>query len=289
MKSIQSLDDVRSRRLGESVVRRMEWIENRLYWTGKLRRRDVCARFAISPQQASLDIAAYLTLRPDNLVYDSETKSYLKSEQFNPIFGKNAGFFLESETERFPPIGFERVASPWRPGEDAALTALIAASESKTPVEVLYLSLRRKAPIRRTICPHNIVDADGRLHVRAFDYKRRLFADFIVARIADAAPDQRVPWVDQAADVEWHEYIEISVVPDPELSKEQRQAAMKDLGLPPKGGGLRTRRALAFYLARTLRLGNVKIPDPGKRYLCANPGELDLWIRGEDRRGDVEA
>jgi len=193
--------------------------------------------------------------------------------------------WLEAEKEGLFTIGFERVTSPWKPADDAVLTALIAASERRKPISVLYLSLRRRTPVRRTICPHTIVDADGRLHVRAFDYARRRFADFLVTRINEVDGDESAAWIDKAADVEWHEFVDVAVAPKPEMSLEQAQAAMKDVGLPPEGGTIRTRRALAFYLVRTLRLSNLEVPDTGKRYVCKNLREVAEWV-GVDAQGD---
>jgi hypothetical protein len=289
MASIQSLDDIRNRRHGEAVVRRLEWIENRLYWTGLLRRRDVCAQFEISPQQASVDIAAYAQLRPGNLVFEGDTKSYVRGAAFRPLFPKNPGAWLAAEKGILSPISFERATSPWRPADDAVVTSLIAASERKTPLSVLYLSLRRRAPIRRTICPHTIVDADGRLHVRAFDYERRRFSDFLVTRMHEMRSDESVAWVDKAADSDWHEIVELRIAPNPEISKEQARAAMKDLGLPETGGNIKTRRALAFYLVRTLRPANLTVPDAGNRYVCTNRDDAVRWIQNDVQSEEGDA
>jgi hypothetical protein len=101
--------------------------------------------------------------------------------------------------------------------------------------------------------------------------------------------DDSVAWVDVAADIDWHEYVTLQVAPNPELSSEQAQAGMKDLGLPVDGGGIRTRRALVFYLIRMLRLANLDVPDPGRRYVCINRDEGSKWLRSDKQAGEGES
>jgi hypothetical protein len=101
--------------------------------------------------------------------------------------------------------------------------------------------------------------------------------------------DDSVAWVDVAADIDWHEYVTLQVAPNPELSSEQAQAGMKDLGLPVDGGGIRTRRALVFYLIRMLRLANLDVPDPGRRYVCINRDEASKWLRSDKQAGEGES
>ena len=45
-------------------AQRLEFIEFRLYWEGKLNRRDLIDFFGISTPQASLDLARYMEFAP---------------------------------------------------------------------------------------------------------------------------------------------------------------------------------------------------------------------------------
>src|SRR3712207_5319817 len=112
MMSIHSLDDIRDRRGGEAILRRLRWIEDAIHWTGQMRRRDLCAQFNISPQQASSDISKYLLLGPKNMQLSNDDKVYRRGEGYKPIFEKDAARWVQenaSSTER-PVIPFERIS-----------------------------------------------------------------------------------------------------------------------------------------------------------------------------------
>src|SRR5665213_2456537 len=66
--------------------RRLEFIEFRLLWDGKINRGEVAQYFNISVQQASLDFAKYLDLAKHNMEYDRHEKVYRATEQFKPLF-----------------------------------------------------------------------------------------------------------------------------------------------------------------------------------------------------------
>src|SRR5277367_3736054 len=65
--------------------RRLEFIEFRLLWDGKINRGEVAEFFDISIQQASLDFARYMFLAPENMKYDRSEKVYRAAEEFRPI------------------------------------------------------------------------------------------------------------------------------------------------------------------------------------------------------------
>ncbi|WP_293193094.1 hypothetical protein [Ottowia sp.] len=66
--------------------RRLEFIDFRLQWDGRLNRSDLMEHFGISVPQASADIAAYAELAPDNLVYDRSARVYVASSGFAAVF-----------------------------------------------------------------------------------------------------------------------------------------------------------------------------------------------------------
>src|SRR5271168_2720045 len=66
--------------------RRLEFIEFRLLWDGKINRGEVAEYFNVSIQQASLDFAQYMFLAKDNMRYDRREKVYRATKQFTPLF-----------------------------------------------------------------------------------------------------------------------------------------------------------------------------------------------------------
>ena len=66
--------------------RRLEFIDFRLLWEGRLNRADITTFFRISVPQASLDLAKYQEIAPRNMVYDRTQKAYVTTPDFKPVF-----------------------------------------------------------------------------------------------------------------------------------------------------------------------------------------------------------
>src|SRR6266850_5427329 len=78
-----------------SQKRRLEFIEFRLLWDGRVNRADLINFFGISVPQASLDLAKYRELAPANAVYDSTEKTYVAGSSFASVLVSNsADFYL---------------------------------------------------------------------------------------------------------------------------------------------------------------------------------------------------
>jgi hypothetical protein len=74
------------RRLSPAVSLRLHFIDCALAHYGTLNRVLLMDYFGISQPQASIDIAAYKELAPDNMVYDSSTKRYRRTEAFKRLW-----------------------------------------------------------------------------------------------------------------------------------------------------------------------------------------------------------
>src|SRR5262245_22310283 len=68
-----------------SVERRLEFIEFRLYWEGRVNRSDLVHFFAISVPQASADLARYQERAAANIIYDKTAKTYVATPGFHPV------------------------------------------------------------------------------------------------------------------------------------------------------------------------------------------------------------
>ena len=75
--------------------RRLEFIDFRLFWEGRLNRSDLTTFFRISVPQASLDLAAYQEMAPGNMVYDRTQKTYVAAPTFQPVLtSSDSGHYL---------------------------------------------------------------------------------------------------------------------------------------------------------------------------------------------------
>src|SRR5688572_15421756 len=69
--------------------RRLEFLDFRLRWEGRINRSDLTSFFGISVPQATLDIKEYLERAPGNAAYDRSTRVYIASADFKPLFPSN--------------------------------------------------------------------------------------------------------------------------------------------------------------------------------------------------------
>ena len=134
----------------------------------------------------------------------------------------------------------------------------------------------------RTICPHRLVNASRRCHVRAWDALRGRFADSVVGRIVSAQPNPDYPWVDGLADEHWHNQVAIIMTPAPELIPAQRRAVETDYGMRDGQIEFRVRKALVTYVAQALGVLEQIRAAPelggGRKLYCVNAADLPAYV-----------
>ena len=129
--------------------RRLEFIDFRLYWEGRVNRADLTREFGISVPQASLDLTRYQQLAPANMTYDKSAKTYLASPEFRPSFFKpDADAYLNSLRSisdeivspeqtwlsRIP--AFAALPAPRRGTNPDHLRAILAAIQNNTALHI---------------------------------------------------------------------------------------------------------------------------------------------------------
>ena len=82
--ALSPVPSTRTRPWGQD--RRLQFIEFRLLWDGRINRKQVAEFFGVSIQQTSLDFAKYLEFAPANMEYDRREKIYRATVQFKPMF-----------------------------------------------------------------------------------------------------------------------------------------------------------------------------------------------------------
>lgn len=178
-----------------AILARLRWIDDRIFWTGRLSRSDLSRAFSISITQASNDISEYGRVAPDNIVPHPD-RSYGPSPTFVPLFPKEPRAFLEA-AQGAPggfPLRIERADDPWRDASLNVLATLIAAAVAKEPVAAA-------TPDGRVVlCPYRLVDDAGILLVRGWNLDAGKVVVVPVADLSDLHREAGVPWVDAAAD-----------------------------------------------------------------------------------------
>lgn len=184
------LNEIATIRGGAAILARLRWIDDTIYWTGRLSRSALADRFSISITQASNDISEYNRTAPGNLVLRPD-KRYGMSPVFSPLFPKDPRAFIEA-AQNGPqgfPLTIERTVDPWRSAPASVLAALVAAAVLKEPIAA---SAAETAII---LCPHRILDDGDDLFVRGWDHVSGRVGMFRIAELKEPRPTPSTPWI----------------------------------------------------------------------------------------------
>lgn len=249
-----------------SVERRLAFIEERLFWLGETNRADLVRQFGVSLGQASADIARYLALSPRGVAYDKSAKRYVAGDDFKPalaapdanrLLGElqlvDRGILPAADTLLGGTPPFDATPVPERKIDAVVLRAVLRAIRTGTAIDVLYQSMSRAEPLRRTIEPHALAYDGFRWHARSFDRESAGFRDFVLGRIAKPKPAGQAGSKPEG-DADWQTFIELVIAPHPRLTSAQARAIAIDYGIRGGSTVLKVRRALLFYALKRLGL-----------------------------------
>ncbi len=269
--------------------RRLEFIEFRLMWDGKINRGELAEFFGISIQQASLDFAKYMVLAEENMEYDRSEKVYRAGSNFSPrLLSQGTQVYLNQlaslttstlqSSSSFigwrPPC--DVVSLPTRRVRRDVLRAVLWSIRDNSELEVTYQSMRRPAATRRWIAPHALAFDGARWHARAWCHDRNEFRDFVLTRIQEVH-GRRTSEFDPLKDSDWNTFVVVEIEPRPDLTVAQRDSVITDYGM--ENGKLRAtiRRALVQYFVRHLH-----IDGPGAT------GQPIVWANREELKDLVD-
>jgi len=248
------------------IERRLEFIDFRLFWEGRINRSDLTDQFGISTPQASADLARYQELAPTNLTYDSSLKCYLATHEFRSAFDAEAsdrylaqlrssasGTIRPEEAWLDEPPGFRVVPAPGRSVDTRTLKAVLSAIREREALRILYQSMSKPDPQWRWITPHALGFDGFRWHARAFCHNDETFKDFVFARILDIG-ESKPHAIDPAADRAWSESVTVTIAPHPGLSQGQRRGVELDYGMQNGERAIEVPKAFLYYFLKRLGL-----------------------------------
>ena len=265
---------------------RLEFIDFRLFWEGRLNRSDLIKFFGISMPQASLDLARYMEIAPENINYDKTGKAYFPSACFKPAVNSvESTAYLELLTlPRSPQANFigwkpdiSLVPHPNRRVETSVLRQVLFAIRNRKMVHVEYQSMSRPSSTVRAISPHAIGYDGFRWHTRAYCHERNSFRDFVFARILKIKRVEESS-IDPKKDDVWERALDLVLAPHPDLTAGQRRAVELDYGMKRGRIVLRTRQALAFYVLRQLGLDQTTSAPRGQHIVLLNRKKIEPFL-----------
>ncbi len=269
-----------------SQERRLEFIDYRLQWEGQLNRSDLMDLFGISVPQASLDLARYMELAPENMRYDRSARVYLAAERFEPVFNTgDPGRYLNdllglvtglsSKDSSFigwlPPVAVAPI--PTRVIPVGTLVCLIRAIRTGQTVIADYQSMSRATPSRRVLAPHAIAFDGFRWHARAYCFARKDFRDFVLARMLTVELGEPST-VDATLDTSWTSIVRLVLVPHAQLSESRRRVVELDYGMVDGEAVVECRQALLFYMLKHLGFNQSHGSSLTKQVALKNEAEL---------------
>lgn len=275
-----------------SQERRLEFIDFRLQWDGRLNRSDLTDFFGISVPQASLDIARYLDLAKGNVRYDRSARVYLPTAAFSALcVSSSPQRFLDelltcaSGAAAGPSLlgVMPQVATLPRLSRLVSVDVLVAvqrAMREKTGLRVRYQSLTRAEPSERTLSPHALAHDGHRWHVRAFCHLRESFRDFVFGRVL-SVDGEVTAGKDGAEDLAWHTTVRLVLAPHPKLSPPHRRAIALDFGMVGGTLKLECRQAFLPYVLRHLRLDRPELAPEEQQIVLKNVKEIERLRRSE--------
>jgi len=285
----------RTKGLKWGTLEKLEFIEFRLYWEGRINRGDLIDRFKISVPQASNDLAKYQELEPRNMEYDKSLRCYIAREPFRPIFEQSSEKFLaqllsvghgvlpkgsSSLGDQTPSFGM--IPAIVRHVEPKRLRQLIRAIRTTSKLEVMYQSFSQPEPKLRWITPHALAHDGRRWHARAFCHVNKDFRDFVIARILDIA-DEQPDTLDPLKDRDWQETVRVRIGPHPKLQPAQRKAIELDYDMKNGECAVDVRRSFLYYFLTQMNLREEAAELPPEQYqvVALNPSDFS-W---PDRNG----
>lgn len=272
-----------------STQKRLQFLEFKLYWEGRVNRGDLTAEFGISIPQASVDFTKYQEMAPMNISYNSSAKYYEPTETFLPIFielSADAYFstILCSPTESIATRGSDYVAAvpnPSRAIDLDVLRTLVQSIKNKQVVLVDYRSFNNPQPGNtRMVSPHAFGTDGSRWHVRAYCHESNSFKDFVLGRIASAVMGSESN-IDVNSDHKWFNYAEVVITPNPKLNEAQKNIVAMDYGMTDFELKIKCRVALLYYLMRKIgidRNGSARAGEE-QQIVTVNYDEIQAAIR----------
>ncbi|EPL1604725.1 TPA: hypothetical protein QCI27_000878 [Enterobacter roggenkampii] len=246
------------KRNGQAILNRLHWIEGQLMWVGEFNRKDLVTRFAISPQQASADIALYKEFAPNNMEFNNRSKVFFIVDSFRAMFEHDGIHWLEQEQHNDPDKALELVHIIGIPQkmDPHIFRTLNRCRKYEIPVCVEIGNFSAAETTLDLICPHSIVVTPIRWHVRAWSNKNQKFVDVPISRIRSAEPSTANEWVSKQADREWLEHLPIILTPADNLNDGQKKMVYKSYGMTDGIVQISTRICLIYYTLASMQLLN---------------------------------
>ena len=228
----------------KNLKKKLEFIESFVYFHGIVNREDVTNKFNISPASATNLLSEYIQKAPKNLNYNVRLKCYEISKSFKPIFGTRVFF------ERIPIYTIPSLHDPIDDDEIKKIATISRAIQRIKVLQITYSSASSGVS-KKQIIPVAFANTKLRLHLRAYDRKKKRYADFVCRRISEVnliESDTILEYEHPKNDQQWHSFVDLVIKSHPYNMITDRTIDIKQVR------NVKMRSAMAGYF---LQLWNV--------------------------------
>jgi hypothetical protein len=272
-----------------SVEQRLEFIDFRLFWEGRVNRSDLVDHFGVSVPQASADLTQYQEEAKGNAVYDKNQKTYVAGPRFRPVFFEpsadgylaqlrmiESDLLAEAEAWAIATPDFSIVPILRRHIDAHTLRSILCAIRTRSSLHISYQAVKRPEPKARWISPHALGFDGFRWHTRAWCHTRGGFVDFVLARVLEVG-ETKESAIKPEDDIAWKRQITLRFEPHPDLKGGARKAIELDYGMTNGFAEITTRVCLTYYLERHFGIDTEAPKAKGERQqvVLVNRDELE--------------
>ena len=274
-----------------STRKRIEFIESRLFWDGKISRKDLTDYFDVSVPQATKDLKMYAELAPENIKYDRSSKHYVVGDNFNQVMAKvDSNSYLShlaasSGMDRdgiffcgtMPPAYQLPILA--RTVSHAILKTVLLCMRENLSVEIDYQSMSSPDPTKRWISPHALGFDGVRWHVRSLCHQSKMYKDFILSRIINTRQTKKFG-LGHSGDYLWHNNLKFRIAPHRDLSPSQKKSIEYEYSMADGEVAFEIKAAFHFYFKQRLGLGaeNENIPGKKQQIVLVNRDEIEAKL-----------
>lgn len=271
--------------------RRLEFIDFRLYWEGRLNRSDLIDHFGISFPQASLDLAHYQKLAPNNITYDRRKKIYRARSNFAPVLAPehSDSYLSQLLTIASGSLSKDAVFIGWAPPTEvpraprssldpAVLVSLLRSIQQGLTLSITYQTRSHPEPVPSLISPHAIAFDGFQWYARAYSDTKRQFLNLSLRRLVTANIGVKSS-VDPHLDRDWSTIVEATVTVRSDLPEAERRVLALEYGMPEGAMVFRARAALLPSLIRQLGLHVGSTGVESAHFRLSNAHRLEAYLK----------
>ena len=251
-------------------ARRLSFIDEHLYWTGEIRRRQIIEAFGISEDTAQRDLRTYREGWAPHLKPSEADGVYRVDDSFETLIDPpdpEGWLFRMAGNKKAwlsPPPGPDRLeedpqvdVTPLierRVIDPTCLKGLTRAIRSSEEVRLVYWSPHTSEPEDLWFYPHAFANDSFRWTCRGWRYDHGRWGEIVLDRLIDVGERRTADTEKLGKDDEWETPFEIRLGPNPDMTPDQIDAVRRQYDLEGDELVVALRKSQLVYFLKRYQL-----------------------------------